>query len=114
MIFNLFKKGEGITQLQKPNKILMDNTNLSFLLAPNTDIGALRETFFANQVGQSHELNFPAKGDFLVDGKYLFEVGGKNKGSKQLQDSANSFLALDDIEFGMEKAIPLWAFGFLY
>lgn len=114
LIFNLFKEGHGISQLQKPNKILMDNTNLSYLLAPDTDMGALRETFFANQLGHSHRLNFPAKGDFLVDGKYIFEVGGKNKDAKQIRGMANSFMAIDDIEFGSGQSIPLWAFGFLY
>ncbi len=54
------------------------------------------------------------KGDFLVDGVYTFEVGGKGKGFDQIKDMKNSFLSLDDIEIGVGNKIPLWLFGFLY
>lgn len=114
LIINLFKKGQGISQLQKPNKILLDNTNLSYLLAPKTEIGTLRETFFANQLGYKNKLHFPDKGDFLVNDQLVFEVGGKSKTTRQLPDSTKNFLALDNIEYGSGNTIPLWAFGFLY
>ena len=51
---------------------------------------------------------------FLVDDKYIFEVGGKNKDFSQIKDVDNSFLAIDDIEIGYKAKIPLWMFGFLY
>lgn len=114
LLVNLFKQSQGISQLQKPNKIFLDNTNLSFLLSPKMDVGALRETFFANQVGHLHQLNYPAKGDFLVNEKMLFEVGGKNKGDSQITNVQNGYLALDDIEYGTGRTIPLWLFGFMY
>ena len=113
LTFNLFRNASGISRLQKPDKIFLENTNLSFILGvPNA--GNVRETFFANQVGYKHRLTFPDKGDFLVDGKFLFEIGGKGKSTDQLQGMANAFIAADDIEYGHRKKIPLWLFGFLY
>ncbi len=114
LLVNLFKQSHGISQLQKPNKIFLDNTNLGYLLSSKVDVGALRETFFANQVGHLHQLNYPAKGDFLVNGNMTFEVGGKNKSGSQLKDVANGYLALDNIEYGTGHTIPLWLFGFMY
>ena len=46
--------------------------------------------------------------------KYLFEVGGKSKTFEQIKDLPNSYLAVDDIEFGHKNRIPLWLFGLLY
>lgn len=59
-------------------------------------------------------VNYPGKGDFLVDGMYLFEIGGPGKSFEQIKDITNSYLALDGIEFGRGNKIPLWLFGFLY
>ena len=78
------------------------------------DIGNLRETFFINTANASHKITMPAKGDFLVDGRYTFEIGGKNKDFSQIKDIKNSFLAVDNIEIGVGNRIPLWLFGFLY
>ncbi len=80
----------------------------------NVQKGNLRETFFANQLKESHIIQFAEKGDFLVDGKYTFEIGGRGKGSKQIKDTDNSYIASDDIEYGYQNKIPLWLFGFLY
>jgi hypothetical protein len=52
-------------------------------------------------------------GDFLVEDKYTFEVGGKGKSFNQIKDLKQSYLALDDIETGIGNKIPLWLFGFL-
>ncbi|MEX0967875.1 MAG: AAA family ATPase [Bacteroidia bacterium] len=114
LLTNLYRKSQGISQLQKPNKIFLDNTNLSFMLFSNTDKGALRETFFANQVRFREQLNFPATGDFLVNGQHIFEVGGKSKTTRQIKGVKNGFRALDDLEYGSGRTIPLWMFGFLY
>jgi hypothetical protein len=54
------------------------------------------------------------KGDFLVDGKYLFEIGGKSKGFNQIKELPDSYVVADDIEVGFGNKIPLWLFGFLY
>jgi hypothetical protein len=77
-------------------------------------MGNIRETFFLNMLSTKHTLKAPQHGDFLVDDRYLFEVGGKNKDFSQIKDIKNSFLAVDDIEKGFGKKIPLWLFGFLY
>jgi len=50
----------------------------------------------------------------LVDEKYIFEIGGKNKNYNQIKDIPNSYIAADDVEIGFGNKIPLWLFGFLY
>ena len=71
-------------------------------------------TCFLNQLSLNHDVNAPSQGDFLVDNKYLFEVGGKNKTFEQIKDIQDSFLAVDDTEVGSRNRIPLWMFGLLY
>jgi hypothetical protein len=80
--------------------------------AANT--GNIRETFFANQLGYKHKIMYSDKGDFFVNEKYVFEIGGKDKSMKQIQGIENAFIAADDIEYGFQNKIPLWLFGFLY
>lgn len=105
----------GVSLLQKPDKVYLENTNYAYALnQENPDKGSLRETFFLNQLSAQHKVTCPEKGDFLVDEKYLFEVGGKTKSRKQIAGVENSFVAADDIAFGVENTIPLWMFGFLY
>lgn len=112
---NIFKQAMGISTLQKPDKIFLDNPNLIFALAvEKPNVGNLRETFFVNQLNKNHKINYTDKGDFLVNGKFVVEVGGKNKTSRQIQGIKNAFVALDDIEYGYFNRIPLWLFGFLY
>lgn len=100
--------------LSKPDKIYINNPNLMYALTPQVDVGTLRETFFQNQLSQSHDVRYPKAGDFLVDMKYLFEVGGKGKGFSQIKDIPYSYLAVDDTEVGYGAKIPLWMFGLLY
>ncbi len=64
--------------------------------------GTQRETFFANQVGAIASLLMPKQGDFMVDGKYLFEVGSSQKTFDQIANLPDSYLAVDDVEVGME------------
>lgn len=112
---HLFKAGKGITRIQKPDKIFLDNTNLAYAIRPHgPDMGMLRETFFASQVGYQHRLSYPEKGDFMVDDQWTFEIGGKNKNRSQIKNVPQSFAALDGIEIGHASRIPLWLFGFLY
>ncbi len=112
---NLYKDAKGITQLQKPNKIYLENTNLQYALSPDqANIGTIRETFFLNQVSVHHKLEYIDESDFLVDHQYIFEIGGKSKNHKQIKNLKQSYLALDDLEYGMANKIPLWLFGFLY
>jgi len=100
--------------LVSPEKIFLGNTNLMYALGSRINEGTLRETFFLNQLSLNHDVNMPSQGDFLVDNKYLFEVGGKNKTFEQIKDIQDSFLAVDDTEVGSRNRIPLWMFGLLY
>ncbi len=109
----LDSKTRGDNIFVKPQKVYLNNTNLNFCYCETQKIGTIRETFFANQMFE-HKLLYPKNGDFFVDNKYIFEVGGKNKTQKQIQDIENSYLIIDDIEIGNENKIPLWLFGFLY
>ena len=56
----------------------------------------------------------PQRGDVVVDGKYLFEIGGHNKKYKQISGITDSWIVADDIESGIGHKIPLWLFGMLY
>ncbi|GHV10102.1 ATPase AAA [Bacteroidia bacterium] len=111
----LNKEASGMRQMQKPDKIYLQNTNYAYALASeNVNIGNLRETFFFNQLQVKHQVTYTQETDFKIDNKYYFEIGGKNKGREQIQGLQNAFLALDDIETGLKNDIPLWLFGFLY
>lgn len=77
--------------------------------------GTKREAFFVNQLTYQHRIEYAtSQADFLVDGKYTFEVGGKSKDGKQIAQVSNSYIAADDIEHSFGNKIPLWCFGFLY
>jgi len=84
------------------------------VLCPQVDKGNERETFFYSHLRVANEVKFPKQGDFLINDKYLFEVGGKKKNFDQIADVANSFLAVDDTEVGYGNRIPLWMFGMVY
>jgi predicted AAA+ superfamily ATPase len=112
LIRMLTKSPKGLRSIEKPEKIYLDNPNLLFTAPANT--GTARETFFMNQLSKDHEIVAPKQGDFLVDGAFVFEVGGKNKSFNQIRDKQNSFVVADDIEMGFGNKIPLWLFGFLY
>ena len=104
-------RGDNI--FTKPEKIYLNNTNLHYTYCNDAEIGTIREVFFMS-MNFEHTVSIPSRGDFLIDNKYLFEVGGKNKGFKQIKDIENSFVVADDIEIGSGSKIPLWLFGFLY
>lgn len=112
---NLYKDASGITVLQKPDKIYLENTNFQFALAPQTaDRGSVRETFVANQLSYLHQIEYADQGDFKVNGKVVFEVGGKNKKQRQIENLNDSYILSDDIEIGFGNRIPIWLIGFLY
>lgn len=110
----LTDKTKDYKHLTGPKKIYLDNTNLMNALGCKISKGTQRETFFANQAGAVSSLLMPKQGDFLADGKYLFEVGGQQKTFNQIADQPDSYLAIDDIEVGNGNRIPLWLFGCLY
>lgn len=111
----LHKDTHGVSLLQKPEKIYLNNSNLIHTLsAESSDTGNERETFFINQLSESHIVTYSDKSDFMVDNKFTFEIGGKNKTGKQIKDIEHSYIAADNIEHGYKNKIPLWLFGFLY
>lgn len=107
-------KVKAIKQMSAPEKMFLDNPNLMYALCSNPDIGTIRETFFYNQASRVTQVYYPRNGDFQIVDKYIIEVGGADKSYKQIKDIPDSFLAIDDVEFGRGNKIPLWLFGFLY
>ena len=110
----LTSKTKSYKHLYKPDKIYLGNPNLMYVLCPHVDKGNERETFFYSQLRVANEVKYPAKGDFLVNDQYLFEVGGSRKTFNQIADIPDSFLAVDETEVGHGDRIPLWMFGLLY
>lgn len=114
MIAQLRNNTGGIRGLGKVDKIYLDNTNLIYSLADDTsDIGNIRETFFLNQMRVKHDVFASPIADFLIADK-TFEVGGRNKGQKQIKDIENGYIVKDDIEHGYLNTIPLWQLGLTY
>jgi uncharacterized protein len=115
VLSTLSQKAKGSKILHKPDKIYLGNTNYFYAFnLHGEELGTLRETFFLTQLGVNHPLKIPRSGDFIVNDKYIFEIGGKNKTQHQIRDLNNAYLVLDDIENGIFNQIPLWLFGFLY
>ena len=122
-MFELLDKGAVLRSLHsgwrspksvaKPEKVLFDNTDIMAALSNLNEIGTVRETFVASMLSPAHKLYEPQVGDLLVDEKYLFEIGGKNKRYKQIADLPDSYVIVDDIETGLGNKIPMWLLGFL-
>ncbi len=114
MIALLFVDKFGDASLAKPEKVFLDNANLSYSLSEKIpEIGNLRETVFYSMTRVRHTVLASETSDFTIDG-YTFEVGGKNKTRKQIAGVPNSFVVKDDIEYGTKGVVPLWAFGLEY
>jgi predicted AAA+ superfamily ATPase len=114
LLNTLSSEGKGGSTLQKPDKIFLENSNLSFSLVEKPDIGNIRETFVLNQLLNAGVRVFsPADGDFLADGLTI-EVGGKRKSENQVKHLDNYLIAADNIETGVGNKAPVWLFGFLY
>ena len=114
LLWLLTDKPKDYKHLTGPKKIYLNNTNLMNALGSRVSKGTQRETFFANQAGAVTDLLIPKQGDFLADGRYIFEVGGPQKTFDQIAGLPDSYLAIDDIEIGNGNRIPLWLFGCLY
>ena len=114
MLAQLRDDTKGIRGLGKINKVYLDNTNLVYILGgENANKGNIRETFFLNQCRVHHQIVSSNLADFKMEDKD-FEIGGKNKGLKQIETAENGFLVKDDIESGFFNTIPLWHFGLMY
>lgn len=114
LLWLLTDKPKDYKHLTGPKKIYLNNTNLMNALGSRVSKGTQRETFFANQAGAVTDLLIPKQGDFLADGRYIFEVGGPQKTFDQIAGLPDSYLAIDDIEIGNGNRIPLWLLGCLY
>jgi len=115
IINTLYADATAFRQLTKPEKIYLGDPNLCYALAfqQQPNMGNLRETFFYSQLFQ-HTIRYTSHTDFKIDNHFFFEIGGKNKGTDQILELENAYLAIDDIENGYSNHIPLWLFGFLY
>jgi len=114
LIMQLRDMGEGIGQLGKVDKVYIDNPNLIFALAEESPkTGNIRETFFFNQMRVKNKVYRSEKGDFNIN-DITFEVGGKSKTQEQIKGLKNAYIVKDDIEYGYQNVIPLWAFGLNY
>lgn len=115
LVLSIDSGNAKLKHLSKPEKLFLGDTNLMNALAPNTNSGAIRETFFASQLrAAAHKIVAPLAGDFCVNDRYLFEIGGPGKGFEQIKDIPDSYVAQDGVETGFGNKIPLWLFGFLY
>ena len=114
MIAQLHDSTEGIRSLEKADKLYLDNTNIIYVLTPDrADVGNIRETFFMNQMRVRHQVASSKTTDFEI-GEYLFEIGGRKKGQRQIANARKGYVVKDDIEIGFANIIPLWAFGLNY
>lgn len=114
----LGNQGKGHKLVRKPRKIFLENTNLLAAIAGSLkmsgEIGTIRETFFQNQL-QGLVLYSDPIADFLVEGQYRFEIGGKSKKiPAEKRGGKNFYAAMDNIEVGAGNRIPLYLMGFLY
>jgi len=114
IFLSVYPRTKGDSIFTKPSKLYLHNPNLYYAYCKNMQTGTIRESFFANAFVQIHEIYHSKVGDFLVDDRYIFEVGGKSKGFGQIKDMDHAYVVADDIEVGFGNKIPLWLFGFLY
>lgn len=103
----------GMRNLGKVEKVYVDNPSLMAILTPSPNIGNVRETFFYNQMRERQNVTSSKVSDFTIDG-FTFEIGGRKKGKKQIEDVPNGRIVKDDIEKGHGIVIPLWYFGMNY
>ncbi len=113
-LVHVVRGGSGMRTVNKPGKLLLDNTNLFYALCANPNIGSIRESFFVSQLSYGHQVHYHDKGDFLVDDRWVFEIGGAGKTLKQLAKHPDGYAAVDDVVIGDGRRIPLWLLGVMY
>ena len=87
---------------------------MEYELQKGVDKGAVRELFALTCMEDTNLKPAYSRTGDLTCQDYLFEIGGKNKSTKQIRECKKSHLLLDDILIGTEKRIPLYLLGFLY
>ena len=112
----LYSDKKKIGKLTKPDKVYLENPNILYALAPTkVDIGTLRETFAIGCLSESYNVEYgKVQGDFKVDGKYTFEIGGRSKDFSQIAGVKDSYIFADDWDMPDGAKLPLWMLGFLY
>jgi predicted AAA+ superfamily ATPase len=111
----LYSDNKSVTKMQKPDKIFLQNTNTLCALSEDVKIGTLRECFVVNQLSSKHTVEYSKmQGDFKVDGKWIFEVGGPDKSFDQIADVPSSYILADSIEFPVGNKLPIWLVGLTY
>jgi predicted AAA+ superfamily ATPase len=111
----IYPAGKKISALAKPEKVFLHHPNLFYVFNDHNNAkGNLREMFFTNQLSSKYKIEVAKKGDFLVQERYTFEIGGSGKKYDQIAGIKDSYIASDNIEYGFGNKIPLWLFGFLY
>lgn len=93
-------------------KILAANTNDLYAICTEPKVGTIREVEFACATARYHPY-LDSQADFVI-GERVFEVGGPNKGRKQIRHKAEAFIVRDDAGMPSKGVIPLYLFGFLY
>jgi predicted AAA+ superfamily ATPase len=118
MTNSIASEGRGYRLVRKPSKILIANSNLLFAvnssMMSESERGAVRETFFVSQFKNSFKTALSDKGDFKINDRYIFEIGGPGKKDTQITGVKDSYVATDGIEVGSANRIPLYLFGLLY
>ena len=106
----LYPVGESFPK--KPSKVYMYNSNLMYPIRPmEVNAGAVRESFFYNQLLKDNKLNEGIKNaHFLVNTMYNFRIEENMK----VKNNPDMYYAVDKTEIGEGNMIPLWLFGFLY
>ena len=66
VIMTISRSGKGLRELEKPEKVYLNNPNLYHALAGGKapGSGAMRETFFLNMLRVNHSVSVPARGGF--------------------------------------------------
>ena len=97
---------------KKPAQLYVHNPNLLYVTRQISENDqSVRETFFYNQLHKDYKINVGEKiAQFSVNSNYHFNVGDRIKG----KFNPDVYYAIDGIESGERKVIPLWLFGFLY
>lgn len=116
-VLNLLYSGtKKVGKLSKPDKVYLENPNIMYALAPTkVEIGTLREVFAVGSLSQSHIVEYgKTQGDFKIDGRYTFEIGGRNKNFTQIAGLKDSYIFADDWDMPDGAKLPLWMLGFLY
>ncbi|MBQ6742991.1 MAG: AAA family ATPase [Bacteroidales bacterium] len=116
-VLNLLYSGtKKVGKLSKPDKVYLENSNIMYALAPTkVEIGTLREVFAVGSLSQSHIVEYgKTQGDFKIDGRYTFEIGGRNKNFTQIAGLKDSYIFADDWDMPDGAKLPLWMLGFLY